>query len=140
MRSILGVVMLLASIAPLPLVAQPIEFVPKAMLEDSIAATDNQYRRFFSGITMSAEAEGKARELLRRAYVQGLSLEPIETRETWNRLVRMRERRDSLLMALVKDRTQRATLNARLESVRPKRSFWDEHELARPARPRRSGA
>jgi hypothetical protein len=82
------------------------------------------YDKLFAGIRVSPPDRARAESAIRRAFVDQQHLGPITTREKWGEILKIQQVRDSVLVSLVQDSTQRKRLADRLEDARPKSSRW----------------
>ena len=100
-----------------------IEFARRATLADSLRVEETAYRRLFAGIDMSPTAQAAARMEIRRNFILRMAMPPATTQPEWERLLALRDRRDSVLMVLPMSPEHRKVLGARLEKDRPPRQL-----------------
>jgi hypothetical protein len=100
--------------------AQPT--APGMRLADSVEFGVQHFAKLFAGIPLSAERQASAERAIRSSFVAQLQTGgPISKKENWDKIVAVQERRDSILVALVRDRAKRKILIARLIADRPKK-------------------
>ena len=100
--------------------AQPA--APAMRLADSAEFGVQHFTKLFAGIPLSAESRASAERAIRLTFVAQLQTGgPVSKKENWDKIVAVQERRDSTLVALVRNRANREILIARLIADRPKK-------------------
>lgn len=81
--------------------------VPRASLRDSNLVTQNVLRLLFDGISLGADREARATEIIRRTWREQFALPPGPPGEHYRKSLGLNARRDSLLRSLLKSEADR---------------------------------
>lgn len=108
----------------LVLLAAPLQAQHGPSLADSTIMTAKLYGKLFEDIPLDSATAAKAKDVIRRAYVDLANIGFVLLPSTWDRVVHIQQDRDSALVEMV-PKEARAIFLDRARKTRPRHHFYE---------------